>query len=177
MKAIRGLAAALLLLAAGCHTETLVDVRGDDAGPGMDKRGTVKLVPFHMNSIGTEVEFGPHPDCPEGTLRLIGAGTGIGTHIGKVTYALRHCADPNATPRRFFGGRARQFAANGDELWLDYEGYFVSPTQWEMTETIVGGTGRFEHATGTVMGYGDQMPDGNWSVYEVGEISTVGSSK
>jgi hypothetical protein len=39
-------------------------------------------------------------------------------------------------------------AANGDELRLDFEGAFTSPTTAEGTYTLTGGTGRFRGATG-----------------------------
>jgi hypothetical protein len=40
-------------------------------------------------------------------------------------------------------------AANGDQLRATFEGGFTSPTTAEGTYAFVGGTGRFEHATGT----------------------------
>ena len=53
--------------------------------------------------------------------------------------------------------------ANGDELWLDYSGTFLFTPQGKAevgvseisfsTVTVVGGTGRFEGATGSLTGH------------------------
>jgi hypothetical protein len=40
-------------------------------------------------------------------------------------------------------------AANGDELSLDFDGHFISPTTAVGTYEFTGGTGRFSEASGT----------------------------
>lgn len=85
-------------------------------------------------------------------------GVGTATHMGKstVTLAFDECAfDPTGATYFAATGHAVVTAANGDELW----------STWTLTQqldgsftidalAIVGGTGRFAGATGTLTGAG-----------------------
>jgi hypothetical protein len=102
------------------------------------------------------------------------SSTGHAAHLGKVTVEQEHCTRidiftvPN--PGVVGDGRMTVTAADGDELWLAYTATFVfvpgaSPdvgvSTITATMTIVGGTGRFEGATGSVMGHAiDNFPAG-----------------
>lgn len=83
-------------------------------------------------------------------------GEGTGTPLGRVTGNGSHCTyPPDQTGNMTYGdGESLSVAANGDELWIEYEngsgGYTEDPlvTTFEDDVMIVGGTGRFEDATG-----------------------------
>ena len=81
--------------------------------------------------------------------------TGNATHLGAFT----------RTEYVFFGpggaisGTVAFTAADGDELWADFSGGFISPTTAGGTYTFAGGTGRFSDATGTA-GFQATTPDG-----------------
>lgn len=60
--------------------------------------------------------------------------------------------------------------ANGDELWLDFSGMFVSPTEAEGSYTFTGGTGRFEDATGEADFYAATDFVNVWVTFD-GELS------
>jgi hypothetical protein len=71
--------------------------------------------------------------------------TGNATHLGSFTRREDVTFNGDGT----FGGTITFVAANGDELWVDLEGHFVSPNDAVATYTFVGGQGRFVDATGT----------------------------
>lgn len=72
--------------------------------------------------------------------------TGNATHLGRFTrHEYLFLNDDGFT----FQGFMVFTAANGDELWLDFSGMFISPNDAVGTYTFTGGTGRFDGATGT----------------------------
>ncbi len=79
---------------------------------------------------------------------------GVGTHIGKFRERLVHHIN---TQDFSFTGYADWTAANGDTFRTVFEGHLI-PTDdpnvvtFEVTHTIVSGTGRFRRATGTFKG-------------------------
>lgn len=126
----------------------------DIAGPGYrsgppDVRRLASVsttVPFKARYIATFAGFGPGPGC-DGRLSLQGAGTG--THLGKFTVALGFCGRADGT---LDTGMGTFVAANGDELHIIFNGVSDggSPVlHFTSYVTFVGGTGRFEGATGT----------------------------
>jgi hypothetical protein len=76
---------------------------------------------------------------------LIITYTGQATHLGNFTREERLFLNPDGT----FTGTMVFTAANGDELWVEFTGAFVSPTTAVGSYTFVGGTGRFRDATGS----------------------------
>lgn len=94
-------------------------------------------LPFQGRAEGMVVGLVP----PNG---LVIEYTGTATHLGQFTREERLFLNPDGS----FTGTMVFTAANGDELWLDFEGAFTSPTTAEGTYTFTGGTGRFEDATG-----------------------------
>ena len=129
-------------------------------------------LPFKADFIGTYMYAGPEASCgdwnPEDGIMwgmVINEGSGTGTHLGKFTHYFEFCAEfvsgvyPGPTNHMvaFFT------AANGDILHIqcsgtvipgrldyhpdDVNSYFKDPF------VILGGTGRFEGATGC--GYTD----------------------
>ena len=110
----------------------------------------------HRPFKGTTHGYGmvvPDASCPAfGGLRSVFTQTGHVTHLGKVVMDNDHCtpAGPDVT-----GGRMTIVAANGDELSITYSGgpapaVGPDPAQFDVPIefVIVGGTGRFEGATG-----------------------------
>ena len=144
----------------------------------MAKEG-VQMVPNKGVATGGPVEQRPHPDCPGDTvIRSVGEGTAHGTHTGAYTWTGWHCFD--FITLQFYDGHITWITANGDEVYVEYEGFLTGPNTWQARETVVGGTGRFENATGWADEYGKSIdtPDGSaWTITYDGMISSVGSSK
>jgi hypothetical protein len=92
------------------------------------------------------------PTCPPTTVRITTKETGEATQLGHYTAIYEGEVDlATATAT----GTATLTAANGDELFIEYEGRetgFVPPnvSTVTMVATITGGTGRFAAATGTL---------------------------
>ncbi len=95
---------------------------------------------------------------------------GYMTHMGNSVQATSHCASW-PVPIFALGGWAVFVAANGDEVWAEYEAVTKIPGPiivQEAVYTIVGGTGRFSGATGELDGLieitylGEGIP--NWPI-------------
>ena len=71
--------------------------------------------------------------------------TGQATHLGRFTRTEYFFLDEAG---RVFGWMVYT-AADGDQLWLDFDGQFISPTTAVGAYEFTGGTGRFVDATGT----------------------------
>lgn len=104
--------------------------------------------PFKGTATGQVTGVGPSGE-------LVISYTGTATHLGKFTREERLFLNPDGT----FTGTIVFTAANGDELWLEFAGGFISPTTAEGSYTFTGGTGRFAGATGTA-GFEAYTPDG-----------------
>ena len=78
-------------------------------------------------------------------------GTGRATHLGNVTLHAVDCINPDTTGTvlSFTSDHVVLTAANGDQVFATYSGAF-QPAVGLITGgfQIVGGTGRFTHATG-----------------------------
>jgi hypothetical protein len=111
---------------------------------------SAKPLPFSGKFTG-DTEIGACPTCPPTTLRILGTGTGEGTHLGRFTAEWEDLLDLSTASGT---GNWDFTAANGDQLFtttVGVETEFEPPNISHVTETatIVGGTGRFEGATGT----------------------------
>jgi hypothetical protein len=111
-------------------------------GPAAAQKG----VPFHGTLQGVETDVAEFP-----TLFVDGSGTGIATHLGRFTVTWE------ATVNLVTGSGSGVFhfiAANGDSIFTEDLGQ-AEPTDppgvFQIVEinTITGGTGRFEGATGS----------------------------
>jgi hypothetical protein len=93
-------------------------------------------------------------------------GSGIATHMGRVTVSQTHIVAPNAIDPAvldFYDGTFVWTAANGDQLFGTYSGYLtmnVATGYYEIHGqfVITGGTGRFQSATGGGLATGTQSP-------------------
>lgn len=105
-----------------------------------------RTVPFKAKYDAHVVAVGPGLGCDA---RLFLEGAGTGTHLGNFTITLGFCGRADGT---LDTGTGTFVAANGDLLYITFHGvsdgghpilHFTSYV------TFVGGTGRFEGATGT----------------------------
>jgi len=157
-------------------------------------------VPFAMHAVGADRPLNMSPGFPfvrdtfDGRCSIPSDWVttidlhGTAAHLGKVSAVASHCTQidifttPN--PGVFQDGEMVITAASGDELWLAYSGgfLFTATTQPDVGVsdimfsriTVVGGTGRFEGATGSMTGTAvDNFPAGpntadlsGWIVYD-----------
>lgn len=115
-------------------------VNQTQAREGMD-------LPFH-GSFTRESHSSFEPPI---TLVIVGKQTGTATHVGKLT---ADSVDRVNTTNNTSTGAYNFTAANGDQLFTETDGVetqFIAPNISKVTlnARIVGGTGRFERATGT----------------------------
>ncbi|MEN8040993.1 MAG: hypothetical protein ABFR95_05765 [Actinomycetota bacterium] len=104
------------------------------------------------------------------------AGTGIVTHMGRVSWTNQHCV------QLFYGTFSDAdlviTAANGDQLYGTFDGAMTSETSFAEIMTILGGTGRFAGASGVVSETGSFDPiTFELNVYGEGWISYDASDR
>jgi hypothetical protein len=92
----------------------------------------------HQDAVVIEVE--PETQGFEYTL----AATGQATHLGRFAAVLTVVLQADGS----FEGTQVFVAANGDVLYAEVEGAFISAIDLVGTYTFTGGTGRFSHASG-----------------------------
>jgi len=135
---------------------------------GADKTHETKMVtvPFVVDYLGTYVygPFGmPTDKCP---INVFVTGEGTGTHVGNSTAYFDFCVNPVFEGDVFVRGEygdayAYIVAANGDTLFVSVEGAVLPGrlddhpeevvSYWRDPFVILGGTGRFEDASGDGM--------------------------
>jgi hypothetical protein len=118
--------------------------------------------PFHLVEEGTVAFDGPNATS---------TGTGQATHLGRFTlYRTGTFSDPVGSVLQF-DGEATLVAANGDELGASIEGTLDTASGTGLlTYEWTGGSGRFEHATGTTIWRVVVNPDLTFSVVADGVI-------
>lgn len=159
----------LLLTAVCCLFISCSRYDSDDLNVSLKKgkaESATVTVPFKADFMGTYMYAGPDALCGEwnpeaGVMNgmVINEGGGTGTHLGNFTHYFEFCCD--FIEGYYPGGHMSAYftAANGDMLYvscagqvlngrLDYHpadvnSYFKDPF------VILGGTGRFEGATGS----------------------------
>ena len=139
-----------------------------------DKSGSVTVtVPFKADfsvwnkSDGTKCER-------EADYFLTMEGSGNITHLGRMTTSMTFCAEATNLPQRYYGTVGSFVAANGDELLFvipdglivvndeDNSDYYQA--KFNDPISFVGGTGRFEGASGEAMtnAYVHAFPQDEW---------------
>jgi hypothetical protein len=132
------------------------------------------VVPFKATIAITELIQPPDTD-PCFRVGVI-SGTGLVTHLGKVTVVSRDCINPiSETEFAFSSNQLVITAANGDQIFATYTGTLTfEGTVGVITGgyQFVGGTGRFSQATGAgaVQGVEDIIT-GKGNVQLTGTIS------
>ena len=151
---------ALISLVAGCDKTDVLEF--DDAS--LSKKGATKTVTMGFNLVftGNYDYVGPDAVCGDFPLwRIINTGEGTGTHFGKLTSHFDFCFNvldssyPNGYGFSYFEDK------NGDRLYVEVAGFVLdgrvpgmpsfANSYFKDPFTIVGGTGRFEGATGSGM--------------------------
>jgi len=157
----------LFLLAGAClmiacsKSDSLVN--GDDENVNLKKGGadpTTVTVPFKSDFTVWDHSDYTDPGCggfPVLVLTMDGEGTA--THLGQFTSHWTFCCD--VTTGYYYNTIAVFTAANGDELYISIpEGYIIPndgdnsdyyETKFNDPMYFVGGTGRFEGASGSGM--------------------------
>lgn len=90
------------------------------------------------------------------TLYVVGSGSGNATHLGRYTVTYEWEVDLETLVGI---GRSHFIAANGDSLYTETTGFATSTEDPDIlftvaTHTIVGGTGRFDGASGELTAIG-----------------------
>ena len=112
--------------------------------------------PFSGSVIG-QAEFPENGNCLDVTgawWQTLSVAVGELTHMGRSEYFSSHCSTVDGSA--LAGGEATIVAANGDELWIAYSGTTIAPPPIitiSLENIVLGGTGRFEGATGFITGY------------------------
>jgi hypothetical protein len=76
-------------------------------------------------------------------------GVGTATHIGRYEVEQTQCVD--TTTGLITLGEATLIAANGDDIFMSYDGSLVpglTPPTYDLSYVVTGGTGRFASAEG-----------------------------
>jgi len=125
------------------------------ASPAGASAPAAVTVPITLNYAATFEVTPGDPSLCEG-VPITDTATGTGSHLGLFTATYPHCVNFAANT---FSGTARFKAANGDLLLVLLGGSADDPTCTttcgvSFTGTIMGGTGRFEGAEGTLIGTG-----------------------
>ena len=111
--------------------------------------------PFWGNLAG-EVTFPGSEACSGVTgvpFQTVSTTEGKMTHLGRTVAIFTHCSTADGSAA--VGGEGTLTAANGDQVWVTYTAITVAPPPLIVQEAdvwIVGGTGRFEHASGHLLG-------------------------
>jgi hypothetical protein len=129
-------------------------------------------VPYKGSDVGTWAN-GTEP-CPGS---FIITTSGVATYLGSYTYSSHECATGDTT----YAGVFTLTAANGDTITGTYSGDVVSVNSvgdvyYEQTNTVTGGSGRFDGATGSFHLSGVGYASGVDVQREAGTISSIGSS-
>lgn len=150
-----------LIFACSESDETLLvdDPTGSPLKSGKNKSHTV-TVPFKADFIGTYVGQYVDETCvlPQ-FVRVKVDFEGTGTHLGKFTGNFSFCVDGNTG--EYGPSDSYMVAANGDILYVSIQGQVIGGREddhpdyvisyWRDPFVILGGTGRFEGATGEGM--------------------------
>jgi hypothetical protein len=116
----------------------------------------------------------PFKGCAEGTAVFLSPQEAVIDYVGNAT----HLGNFTRREHLFINNDGFTFqgdmvfsAANGDELWLDFTGMFISATDAIGGYTFTGGTGRFDDATGEAVFFATTPDFVNVSVAFDGNVS------
>lgn len=133
----------ILMMLTACQQENIFEDQIDlIPGESEVELRSQNPVPFHASFTSTVVSILPNPEeCGEDSpaLHLVQSVSGNATHMGNISGSVTSCVIPLVI---IFNGKVTLIAANGDELFFEQTG----PGALE----IIGGTGRFDEASGSV---------------------------
>jgi len=126
--------------------------------------------PFHLVEHG-QLTATPR-DRSGSVLDVVAEGSGTATHLGSITVQRTATLTATDTPGVFdFKGAATLTAATGEILTTTITGTFNSNVgHADLIYEWTGGTGRFEHATGTTFWSVDVAANGEYDVVANGQI-------
>jgi len=113
--------------------------------------GDLVTKPYKANWTGTLYVLGL---CSEdGAVRTINVGKGVSSLMGKSDFLFEYCISfDQATLRMTGSGWGIITGADGDTIHISADvtaDLTKNPPEWSETEFVVGGTGKFEGATGS----------------------------
>ena len=125
------------------------------ASPAGASAPAAVTAPITLNYAAT-FKVTPGDPSPCAGVPITDTATGTGSHLGRFTATYPHCVNFAANT---FSGTATFNASNGHLLLVFLGGSADDPTctttcAVSFTGTIIGGTGRFERAAGTLTGTG-----------------------
>lgn len=125
--------------------------------------------PFHLVEHGN-LTVTPR-DASGTVLDVVAEGVGTATHLGVITVDRTATLTATPTPGIFdFNGEATLTAASGEKLTSTITGTLnANVGHADLIYQWTGGTGRFEHATGTTF-WSVDVADGQYDVVANGQI-------
>ena len=125
--------------------------------------------PFHLVEHGN-LTVTPR-DASGTVLDVVAEGVGTATHLGVITVDRTATLTATSTPGIFdFNGQATLTAASGEKLNSTITGTLnANLGHADLIYQWTGGTGRFEHATGTTF-WSVDVADGQYDVVANGQI-------
>ena len=138
------------LLLASCQKDVISNEESIASKANSNAKNPENNVPFIGNYV-TTAQF------PEGTpAHQIITGHGQATHLGENTFVADARLTFNPQGPSPFTGTATFTAANGDQFFTQFTGLSTitgpGTSRGDITHTIIGGTGKFSDATGTLTG-------------------------
>lgn len=175
MKKIMNIAAiaTLLLALAACQKDSSSVSNSSQDETTLKKKAVTR--PFKTHDTGTiGIVYGPENECYPNFSQIQFTGTGTGTHVGNHTGEWYVCMNQQGGLEGAFYGTMT--AANGDQIYFSQPDPTVFTIDAEGNVTgnfdIVGGTGRFEGATGHFDTYGvDDFVNMTFEIYSDGYIT------
>ena len=137
------------LLLFSCQKETIAPDESIASSANSSRRNDENKLPFKGDYV-TTAEFLAGPAVQRIT------GIGHATHMGESIFVANATVNFSTPPPFAIAGTAVFKAANGDEFYTQFRGT-STPTgngtsRGDIFHTITGGTGRFEDATGNLIG-------------------------
>lgn len=125
--------------------------------------------PFHLVEHGW-ITATPR-DASGTVLDVVSNGAGTATHLGAISVERTATLTATSTPGVFaFNGEATLTAASGEKLTTTITGTFNATIgHADLVYEWTGGTGRFEHATGTTF-WSVDVANGEYDVVANGQI-------
>ena len=176
MKKIANIAAiaALLIGIAACQKDDSSSASNSSQGENTLKNVVTR--PFHDHSTGTiAIVYSEGNGCYPEYAQTQFIGSGNGTHIGNSSDEFYVCSNAEGVLSGPFYGTLT--AANGDKIYFSQSdmSVFVFIDEYGNVSgefDIIGGTGRFEGATGHVDTYGvDDFVNMTYDIYMDGTIT------
>lgn len=165
----------LIILISGCYTHSSENIKGKISEPIMKKLAIIIFVLMAFSSgcienpkvviekpvfdVKGRYETVSTPKGGTATEVLIEiVGEGRASHLGKSSFNAISTLNVSPPPPFKFAGTSTMIAANGDEIYTEFEGEAM-PEEDEVRSlvvyhTIIGGTGRYKHAKGELVGTG-----------------------